>query len=57
MKLTAYAKQLLQYVQAYSPKQFDAERYLDTYIPDWRNRKRGPKAKRIVVIDDGSTDN
>lgn len=50
LKLTAYATELLEYVKRVSAKEFDAEGYLDTYIPDWRSRKSAPKPNQHVVI-------
>jgi hypothetical protein len=49
--MTPYAKQLLQYVQNVSAKGFDAQGYLDTYTPKWREIKRAPKTTKSIVID------
>ncbi|UCX05447.1 hypothetical protein [Shewanella glacialimarina] len=51
MKLTPYAKRLMKYVQSVSAKGFDAQGYLDTYLPKWRDIKSAPKATKSIVID------
>ena len=54
--MSPYAKALVEYVQSVSAKEFDAEGYLDTYLPDWRGLNCAPKAKQHVVISPANED-